>query len=136
MIKTPYLELFLLVSINASVVYIVIFTLILIVFSVILVYTLLNDKQVFATIFAASTAFIGVMLSIAIQSWMVVHKNNIERQQESLNEIIDYYEKMIQLLKNPGYFSLDEISMFIRKFVSKVKMYGSTNVLYQWKRLK
>ncbi|MGF1478445.1 MAG: hypothetical protein ACFB4I_03005 [Cyanophyceae cyanobacterium] len=135
-IETPYLEFFLRISLNASVLYIAILSCIFVGLIINFVYSLFQNKQVFATFFASSVAFVGVLLSVAIQSLIAIYKDRRDRQSESVKKMTEYYEKIVKVLRNPGKFPLKEALEFINEFSDKVEIYGSSNVLHQWKHFK
>ena len=144
MIKTPYLEFFLRIIPKASIFYIAILSSILVgsITSLILIdfkrpiYFLSQNMQTIAIGFAALIGFCGVLLTAAVQRWIATYKTKIDKQNENLKNITDYYEKIIKVLRNPRAFPSEEVLAFIDKFSDKVEVYGSSNISYQWKRLK
>lgn len=134
--EKPYFEYFLEITTRALMTYMIILVIIVIGLVVALVRTLIKNDLLFATLSAASLAFFATLLSVTVQSWSTLYKNRIEQQREQVNKMTDYYERIQEVLKNPGYFPLKKISSFIDKFDNKVEMYGSKRITYQWKRLK
>jgi len=87
-------------------------------------------------LYTASTAFVGGILSIVVQFRLTIYKSQVEQQRDGANKMVKYYEKIQKILKYPELYSFEEISSFMDKFDNKVEMYGSENIVYQWKRLK
>lgn len=134
--EKPYLEYFLETSISIWAICILLVFILLAILVYILVLQLLQDNQTYATILAASIGFGGVLLSVLIQAWINVNKNQIDRYKDGISKMSDYYERLIKIIKTPGCFPLDEVSEFIDEFDNKVEIYGSRNLVYQWKRFK
>ena len=136
MTKKPYLELFLEFLLVFGGCCLAFSFFILVFYVAWLIYSLIQDQQLFVTLVVSSIAFFGVLLTAAIQIWIATYKTRIEKQNESLKKMTDYYEKIIKLLRNPRAFSSKEVSAFLNVFSDKVEIYGSSNILYQWKQLK
>lgn len=134
--EQPHFEYFLQTIITSLITWQVIALLFLAGAIIFLVKSLINDDQVFATIFTASIAFIGVILTIIVNNWATIYKSQIERQTDAINTMKNYYELTIKILKNPGFYSLEEIINFIDDFDNKVEIYSSPNIVHQWKRIK
>lgn len=134
--EKPFYEYFLELSLKSLITYIIFLGIIILGLVIALVRALLKNDLVFASIYAASTAFFGVMLTVIIQTWATIYKSRVEQQIDGTNKMVNYYEKIQKILKNPGAYSLEKISNFIEEFDNKVEMYGSENIAFQWKRLK
>lgn len=95
-----------------------------------------DKNQIAATIYAASLAFLGVFLTVTIQTWTTIYKSTIEATKDTTKKMHNYYENILNILDNPGNYSFNKIQTFLNEFDKKVKVYGGNDIQYKWLNFK